>query len=643
MSSSLPDRPDVEQLRRQAKELRDAARQGAPGAVARFARHYQSGSAEACTLAAAQLVIARELGFVSWPRLKAEVEHRAVMSERRVEAFVTASLEGRSREAVAMLASAPTIASQSLEAASVLGDSQQVAKMLAADPASAVATDDRRGWPPLLYVCYSRWHQLDAGRAMGMAEVARLLLTAGANPNTNNGARVGHRSALKGAVEGNNPDLTRVLLEAGANPDDRDCLGEAACCRDRDHRCLELLLSHGARVAGTWAVDAAVDADDPYAVSLLLGALQDGTGKAAEQALEALPEAAAHASAEVVAALLAAGADPAAAASDGFSALRCAVRAGKSDTAALLMSRGAPDDSTDIDRFMGACLRADRSTAEELMREHPDLLERLTAAERTVIVDVAGSAPVPTVELMLALGFSPDARNGLGEQPLHSAAYFGNADVVRLLIDTGAEVDARDTRFDSTPLAFATVGSGERAGKVGDWIETVRLLIDAGASDHGVWIADKPPSEEVIDLLRSHHITPGEPDSPSDDEEPPPGAIGTGVMAAIAEHLEAAYRALDLDLLGSLLHPDVRWTGLCSNRAEVLDWYRQLLAGGTQATVETVEVDRDAVVMGIRVAGRAEGTRPAPAERVFQVFTVSDEEVIEIRGYPNRQRALDRV
>jgi ankyrin repeat protein len=179
-----------------------------------------------------------------------------------------------------------------------------------------------------------------------MAKVVNLLLDAGASPNTNNGARVGYRSALSGAVEVNNPDVTRVLLDAGANPDDRQCIGEAA--GHRDHRCLELLLSHGARVAGTWALDAAVDADDPQAVSLLTGVLRGATGQTANEATEALPGAAANASSEVVSALLAAGADRTASDSEGFSALRRAVRAGQAETAALLVRHGAPDDSTDV-------------------------------------------------------------------------------------------------------------------------------------------------------------------------------------------------------------------------------------------------------------------------------------------------------
>ena len=70
---SLPRRPDLAQLRRQAKELRDALRGGEKGAIERL-RRYSQVDAETVTLSAAQLVIAREHGFRSWPQLKERVE-----------------------------------------------------------------------------------------------------------------------------------------------------------------------------------------------------------------------------------------------------------------------------------------------------------------------------------------------------------------------------------------------------------------------------------------------------------------------------------------------------------------------------------------------------------------------------------------
>ena len=70
---SLPRRPDLAQLRRQAKELRDALRRGEKGAIERL-RRYSQVDAETVTLSAAQLVIAREHGFPSWRQLRERVE-----------------------------------------------------------------------------------------------------------------------------------------------------------------------------------------------------------------------------------------------------------------------------------------------------------------------------------------------------------------------------------------------------------------------------------------------------------------------------------------------------------------------------------------------------------------------------------------
>lgn len=68
----LPDRPDLDHLRHQARELRRAAAAGDVDAI----RRVESVSPRV-TLWAAQLALAREYGFLSWARLKAEAERRA--------------------------------------------------------------------------------------------------------------------------------------------------------------------------------------------------------------------------------------------------------------------------------------------------------------------------------------------------------------------------------------------------------------------------------------------------------------------------------------------------------------------------------------------------------------------------------------
>lgn len=70
--SGLPARPDIRQLRRQARELLRAARGGEPQALSRL-----RAVSERVTLSAAQLALAREHGFPSWPALRAEVERRS--------------------------------------------------------------------------------------------------------------------------------------------------------------------------------------------------------------------------------------------------------------------------------------------------------------------------------------------------------------------------------------------------------------------------------------------------------------------------------------------------------------------------------------------------------------------------------------
>jgi ankyrin repeat protein len=401
----------------------------------------------------------------------------------------------------------------------MVGDTAWVARLLEGDPSPATGVDRERGWPPLLYVCYSHWHRVEPARARGMATVVKRLLDAGASPDTGNGARPhhGYRSALHGSVTVNNPEITRLLLQRGADPNDGESLYHAA--EHRDHQCLRLLLAHGATVAGTWAVDVAVAADDAAGVRLLLdAAAQQIPDQVATMATGALARASADASTPVVQALLDAGADPAKllaeteaavrASPDGLSPLRLAVRAGNEQTAALLRAHGVPDDTTDIDRFLGACAGGDQATAQRLLATNPRLHDRLSDRDQAAIVNVAGRGHAATsVRLMLELGFSVHARNNFGETPLHLAAAAGDPETVRLLLDHGAERDARDDNYHGTPLAYATVSSGEHPRSDGDWATTVRLLLDAGADPTGAWVPGMPPNEDVADVLRNYGIS----------------------------------------------------------------------------------------------------------------------------------------
>jgi hypothetical protein len=70
----LPKKPDLDQIRRQAKKLLHAFLAGEEAAVAEVNRFYRDAEATKFALHEAQLVMARAYGYDSWPKIKAYVD-----------------------------------------------------------------------------------------------------------------------------------------------------------------------------------------------------------------------------------------------------------------------------------------------------------------------------------------------------------------------------------------------------------------------------------------------------------------------------------------------------------------------------------------------------------------------------------------
>jgi ankyrin repeat protein len=74
LARTLRSHPDLDQLKRQAKELLAAFRRGDADAVAIVHAHYRHANPDDFALSHAQLVLSRAYGFDSWPKLKAYVD-----------------------------------------------------------------------------------------------------------------------------------------------------------------------------------------------------------------------------------------------------------------------------------------------------------------------------------------------------------------------------------------------------------------------------------------------------------------------------------------------------------------------------------------------------------------------------------------
>ena len=99
------------------------------------------------------------------------------------------------------------------------------------------------------------------------------------------------------------------------------------------------------------------------------------------------------------------------------------------------------------------------------------------------------------------------ASDGRGDQPIHHAARNGDTEIVRLLIEHGADVNAKNTRAHT--VLYCAGGHGH--------VDTLRLLLDRGAdcgakfSDDGEtlmeWLAqysDDPRYPPITEALRRH-------------------------------------------------------------------------------------------------------------------------------------------
>jgi ankyrin repeat protein len=275
----------------------------------------------------------------------------------------------------------------------------------------------------------------------------------------------------------NNLPLAEALLEAGANPTD-GVATHIAAGSGNNIQALELLYRFGMNVNGIpggvpplryvmawtgnnlesapgvrWLLEHGAD------VNLSWGELDDAPLHIAAQRWNA----------RMVESLVQRGADIHRRRKDGRTAFALAELQGNREVAALLLAHGAKDDLSALDRFVAACARGDRPTAETMLRENPGLRGQLQTEHHLMTQVPAERGDAVVLETMLACGFDPNVKDGEGVTALHRAAMGGRAQAVRVLLAHDASVNALDGFVHGTPLVWAAHGwSQNAAGGAGD-------------------------------------------------------------------------------------------------------------------------------------------------------------------------------
>jgi ankyrin repeat protein len=368
------------------------------------------------------------------------------------------------------------------------GDLEKVKVALAKNP-KLVNSKDRSGETPIQIAARS-----------GYKAIAEVLLKVGAKLDIESAAALGLTNEVKAildrepwlakaprrplhyAAEGRHLDLVKLLLDHGADPNldygFSNVLGPVTALSravsSGSYEIVKLLCERGAKLNVAIgknedsAFHYAVGYRDARLVKLLLEHKADPDRKN-DRGLTPLHITAVRGLIDKARVLLDFKADPNATTSDGATPLFFAAVLRHRDYCDFLLKRG-----TRLDIYT-ACALGKTAEGEALLKANPKLARTRDRLRRTPLFWAARSGDAKLVERLLALGaevdlhaprylltsnviagpevWDRDARKS-GETPLHLAAGEGYLKVVRLLLDKGADVNARDEE-DRTPLHLA--------------------------------------------------------------------------------------------------------------------------------------------------------------------------------------------
>ena len=177
---------------------------------------------------------------------------------------------------------------------------------------------------------------------------------------------------------------------------------------------------------------------------------------------------------------------------------------GHMDVYDLLMER-SPEDL----KLAQACELGDERLFGALLASRPDFVATLSEADQRKLPDAAQNNNTAAVKLMLAAGWPVDVRGQHQLSALDWAAWHGNAEMVREVLRFGPDLEATANEFGISPLICALHGSENGWHRAtGDYGATVEALLAAGAKAPKV-TPDLEASEAARAALLRHESAAG--------------------------------------------------------------------------------------------------------------------------------------